>query len=109
MIAEFTTLSAKVTRELHDYVQRDAEEMGVSISEWLIDAINAYIEEDSDGLTWDDICRMDWDDLVMVIEECELDVNPDDYDYDEHDDLRSAIADELDIEESYEDEEDEED
>ena len=107
MIAEFTTLSAKVTRELHDYVQQDAEEMGVSISEWLIDAINAYIEQDSDSLIWNDLCEKDRDDLIMVVEECELDIDPDDYDDD--DDFREAIADELGIEENYEDEEDEED
>lgn len=53
-------------------------------------------EEESLDLTWDDISDMDESELCEVIEARELDIDSEDYDGE--DELRAAVAEELDIE-----------
>jgi len=83
------TISTRVDDELHEWIRIDAEERGISISEWLNDVVMSSIDGDSDDLTWDDLNDMEWDELVEmaevwnenipedVEEDCEIDI--DDY------------------------------
>lgn len=55
-------------------------------------------EPDDDPYTWEDLVDMDYDDLEELCDENELDVDPADYEDDEVDDFRKAIAKEIEIE-----------
>lgn len=56
---------------------------------------NKIMDESLNDLTWEDLCEMDTYDLVDLIEDQDLNVVPEDCEND--DDLRDAIAAELDI------------
>jgi len=105
------TVSTRVDDELYEWIKADAEDRGISMSEWLLDLIYVYISGES-NLTLDDLEDMDWDELVEVVDDLELDIDPSDFIGGafksverETSELREAIAEELDL---YEDEKDEE-
>lgn len=53
---------------------------------------------DGDELTWEDLLKLDYDELEDLIDEKKLDTDIDDFEKDEEDKIRRAIAEELDIE-----------
>ena len=112
-MADQVTISTQIDRDLKEFILEDAEDRGISISEWLTEAIHTYI--DIITVTWDDLLGMDCDDLVDFVDIQDLKVNPDDcrdfWGTINEDELREAIADEMDIDiedEEYEEEEEEE-
>jgi hypothetical protein len=100
-MVKLKTISTRVDSELYDLIKEDAEIMGVSLSEYFLDALNSYL--DYDDLTWNDLLDMDKGELEDLIDEYELDI--DSGLFTSADTLRNEIADQLEIEE--EDEEDE--
>lgn len=98
------TISAQITPELKEWIVEDAEEMDISLSEWLHNAIDAFIDDgSSDDLTFEELDSMTFDELSDFVEEYELDLDPDDYEdgllVSARVKLRDAICDELEIEE----------
>ena len=97
------TISTQITPEIKEWIIEDCEDMGITQSEWLNQAIHEFIEDGSDdgALTFDDLDEMDFDELVEVVEEQELDIDPDDYSdgllVSAQEKLRNAICDELEI------------
>ena len=55
-------------------------------------------EPKEDDYTWEDLQEMDFDELKELCEENKLDTDPDDFDEDDEDKLRKAIAKECEIE-----------
>lgn len=55
-------------------------------------------EESEEDLTWDDLIKLDFDELGELCDEEKLSVDPDDYDEGDEDKFRRAIAEELEIE-----------
>ena len=55
------------------------------------------VKKDADDLEWEDLMGMDKEELADLVKEEKLKVNPDDYDDDEVEDFRKAIAKKLDI------------
>lgn len=54
-------------------------------------------DDEDDDYTWDDLKKMDFDELTELCKEGDLDTDPVDYEEDEEDDLRRAIAKEIGI------------
>jgi len=102
------TISTQVPPELKEWIQEDAEEMKVTLSEWLHEAIMAKISDGSEDLTFEDLDSMDFVELSEIVDEYELDLDPDDFEggvfMSARSKLRNAICDELDIEEEPEEE-----
>jgi hypothetical protein len=106
-------------------VIKHAEELGVASAHSIYVPARSrkkkpilYKEPEEAYLTWDDLCEMDFDELADLCEELELDTDPEDDDFavgigttkqGREDDLREAIADELEIDIEDDIEDDEED
>lgn len=109
------SIATRVDNELYEFYKENADERGLSMSEWtkracecyfhwLSDAIDDY--EETEDLTWEDLEDMGWDDLVDVIDDNELDIDSKDYrDFfsKDTDALREAIGLELGLLESTDD------
>lgn len=93
------TISTQIEPGLKAFIIEDAENRGMSISEWLNEAISEYI--DNNTLSWDDLAEMELEELQEVIDDSDLDLEVEDYKkllgYD-LDELRNDIANELGIE-----------
>lgn len=93
------TLSSRVEPDLYELVSADADSTGISLSQWLIEAVKSYLTYEN--FSWDDLVDLDWDELVEFVDDQDLDINPADYrnfwSGKDEDGLREEIADELDI------------
>lgn len=99
-----STISVKVEPDIYEAVKNDAEVLDISLSQWMLDAIDDKLSQDDED--WDELLDMSFDELVDYIDEYELDVDPDEFRgllSNDADGLRDAIADELGLE--YEEEE----
>lgn len=106
------TVSTRVEDDLLELVRADADASGQSISEWLSDAIFEHLN--FEGTSFEDLCEMSWDELVDFVEEDELNVEVSQYrggllSPNDKDGLVEAIAEELGLEDDYEDEDEDED
>jgi len=114
------TITSKIDNELYQFYKEEADERGLSMSEWVKRACECYFHwlsdviddyEETEDLTMEDLNDMGWDELIDVIDENELDIDSKEYrDFfsKDTDALRDAIADELGLPE-YTDEDTDED
>jgi len=102
-MTKYTTISAQVTDDVKEWIREDADDRGITLSEWLNDVILEYIDDGSEDLTFEDLDEMDFDELVAVVEDYELDIDPEDYTggllVSAREKLRDAVCYELEIEE----------
>ena len=107
-MANQVTISTQVPPEIKDWIRDESDEMGISLSEWLNQAIQSYIDNGSNDLTFDDLESMSFDELCELVEEYDLDIDPDDcedgWKGTAREKLRNAICDELEIKEEPEEE-----
>jgi len=97
MAEKLKTVSTRVSGDYYEMISEDAESMGLSISEWLYNAIDDYLDMENLGCL--DLLFKDFYELEELIDQYNLDVDPDDYGVGlgtsrkvRTDDLREAIA-----------------
>ena len=90
------TISARIDESLYSEVREAADEVDMSISEWITDRISDGTD-DSNTLTGEEVLNMDWEEKIGVTDEYGLDVDSNDYD-DNEDEFAEAIIDELGLE-----------
>lgn len=87
------TVSTRIHTELHQMMRQSAEEVGMTQSEWLQEAIFCFgcwlsdtmdVFEDEygytdEGYSWEDLEDMDWEELSELVDSEDLDVNPTDH------------------------------
>jgi len=102
------TISTQIPEEVKEWIRADADEQEITLSEWLNQLIQVYIADGFDDLTFEDIDDMSLDELAELIDEYDLDVDPEDhtnfFGNTSREKLRNAICDELEIEEDPEEE-----
>jgi predicted DNA-binding protein len=114
-------LTVRVPSELRDEINSEVKTLETTQADWLRDAIEAYLKtdgQDSD-ITRAELNEMSWQELEDLIQELDLDTDPNDYsttlimDPDDNsedaDNLRQAIAEELEISDEDPDEDPDED
>jgi len=102
MEQKFITVSTRVTDEYYEMIKEDAGLMGMSLSQWFLAAIDEYL--DMSNLNCLDLIVKDFEGLEELVEEYDLDVNPDDFSIGlgttkkgRADDFREAVAQAMDI------------
>jgi len=89
-------ISASIDEDLYSEVREAANEVDMSLSEWITDRISDGTN-DSNTLTGEEVINMDWNEKIDVVDAYGLDVDPDDYDGND-DELAEVICDELGLE-----------
>lgn len=102
------TISTQIPPDIKEWIIEDADLNDMSMSEWLNVAIQSLIEERTENLAFEDVDNMSLDELAELIDEYDLDIDPEDHTNFwgnvSHEKLRDVICDELDIEEEPEEE-----
>jgi len=82
------SITTRVDDELYSFYKEEADDRGLSMSEWTKRACECYFHwlsnciddyEETEDLTMDDLDDMGWDELVDVIEDNELDIDSKEY------------------------------
>jgi len=95
----------RIEPDVIDKVKDRAEECGITSAEYIREAIDRYLENDTyDEPTKEMIEDMDWDELEEAIDEYDLEIDANDYDNsglfgspsaEDTEDLREAVLDEF--------------
>jgi len=104
-MAKDAVFMLRLDSDVRTDVEEHASNMGISPSAWIRDAIGWYLENNPGEIpSVEEIEDMAWDELVDLIEDLGLEIEPDEYDNsaflsspdaDDTEDLREAVLDEL--------------